>query len=120
MKTLQKITVLFVLALFTCSFSFSQIVVSEKLDDPTNKIVQKLTKRAQVWIAGEWTVENNQYVWTKGYWTNKRPGYIFIQGYWEKKSGGWTWVPGNWKQISMKNWNAALHKQNYLSLSKAT
>ena len=106
MKTLQKITVLFVLALFTCSFSFSQIVVSEKLYDPTNKIVQKLTKRSQVWIAGEWTVENNQYVWTKGYWTNKRPGYIFIQGYWEKKSGGWTWVPGNWKQIRKKNWNA--------------
>ena len=106
MKTLQKITVLFVLALFTCSFSFSQIVVSEKPSEPTNKIVQKLTKRSQVWIAGEWTVENNQYVWTTGYWTKQRPGYVFIQGSWEKRKGGWTWVPGNWKQISMKHWNA--------------
>ena len=106
MKKLQKITVLFVLALFSCSFSFSQIVVSEKLADPANKIVQKLTKRSQVWIAGEWTVENSQYVWTQGYWTNKRPGYVFIAGYWEKRKGGWAWVPGTWKQISMKNWNA--------------
>ena len=33
MKTLHKITVLFVLALFTCSLSFSQIVVSKKLGE---------------------------------------------------------------------------------------
>ncbi len=105
MKTLHKITVLFVLALFTCSLSFSQIVVSKKLEDPANKIVQKLTKRSQVWIAGEWVVENNQYVWTQGYWTDKRPGYVFITGYWEKRKGGWAWVPGTWKKISMKNWN---------------
>ncbi len=105
MKTLHKIIVLFVLALFTCSLSFSQIVVSKKLEDPANKIVQKLTKRSQVWIAGEWIVENNQYVWTQGYWTDKRPGYVFITGYWEKRKGGWAWVPGTWKKISMKNWN---------------
>ena len=105
MKTLQKINVLLVLALFTCSFSFSQIVVSEKLDDPNNKIVQKLTKRSQVWIAGEWTVENNQYVWEKGYWTNKRPGYIFIQGYWEKEKRGWIWKAGEWKKININTWN---------------
>ena len=106
MKTIHKITVLFVLALFTCSLSFSQIVVSKKLEDPANKIVQKLTKRSQVWIAGEWIVENNQYVWTQGYWIDKRPGYVVITGYWEKRKGGWAWVPGTWKKISMKNWNA--------------
>ena len=106
MKTLQKTTVLLVLALLTCSFSFSQIVVSEKPSDPTSKIVQKLTKRSQVWIAGQWVVENNQYVWEKGYWTPKRPGYVFIQGYWEQEKGGWTWVAGTWRKISMKKWNA--------------
>ena len=99
----KKITLLI---LFISSLSFSQVIVSKKLQDPENKIIQKLTKRSKIWISGEWKVENNQYVWKKGYWTNKRPGYIFIQGYWKKKNEGWYWVPGRWKQISMKNWNS--------------
>ena len=97
---------IFIAIILISSCAYSQITLSKKLEDPTNKIVQKLTKRSQVWVAGEWNVENNQYVWVEGYWANKRPGYVFIAGYWQKSSGGWTWVPGTWKQISMKNWNA--------------
>ena len=97
---------IFIVILFITSCSYSQIIVSEKLEDPANKIVQKLTKRSQVWIAGEWTIENNQYVWTQGYWADKRPGYVFITGYWEKRKGGWAWIPGTWKKISMESWNS--------------
>jgi len=97
---------IFIVILFISSYTYSQITLSEKLEDPINRIVQKLTKRSQVWVSGEWSVENNQYVWVEGYWANKRPGYVFIAGYWQKSNGGWTWVPGTWKQISMKNWNA--------------
>jgi len=96
---------IFIVILFITSYSYSQITVSKKLEDPANKIVQKLTKRSQVWIAGEWTIEKKQYVWTQGYWTDKRPGYIFITGYWEKRKEGWSWVPGTWRKISIESWN---------------
>ena len=84
---------------------YGQIFVSEKLADPSNKIVQKITKRAQIWIPGEWIEKNNKYSWKKGYWTNKRPGFIYMQGYWKNEKKGWTWIPGKWKKINIKTWN---------------
>jgi len=98
----KKITLLI---LFISSLSFSQVIVSKKLQDPENKIIQKLTKRSQIWISGEWTEKNNKYIWKKGYWTQKKPGYIYIQGYWEKRKNGWIWRSGNWKKINIQKWN---------------
>ena len=85
LKMTKKITLLI---LFISSLSFSQVIVSKKLQDPENKIIQKLTKRSQIWISGEWIENNNKYVWKKGYWAQKKPGYIYIQGYWEKRKNG--------------------------------
>ncbi len=45
---------------------YGQIFVSEKLADPSYKIVQKITKRAQIWIPGEWIEKKNKYSWKKG------------------------------------------------------
>ena len=96
---------LIILSLFITTICNSQILVSEKPSEPKNKIVQKLTKRAQIWIPGQWIEKNNKYIWKKGYWANKRPGYIFIQGYWEKEKRGWIWKAGEWKKININTWN---------------
>tara|TARA_B100001115_G_C15799354_1_gene395094 strand:+ start:25 stop:384 length:360 start_codon:yes stop_codon:yes gene_type:complete len=104
MNTLQKTTVLFLLALLMTSFSTSQVVVANKLNAPETNI-QNISNRTQVWISGEWIVSNNEYVWNSGSWVDKRPGYIFLPGYWKQVKGGWIWVSGSWKSIGMKQWN---------------
>ena len=104
MKTLQNSTILFLVAILLSTFSFSQIVVSDKLSTPESELTQK-TSRTQVWVSGQWVVSNNEYVWKKGYWTEKRPGYVFMPGYWKKVDGGWTWISGSWKQVNMRQWN---------------
>jgi len=105
MKTLQKTTVLFLLGFLLSTISFSQIVISDKLEEPELESTHTYLNRSQVWISGEWTIDNSQYVWKEGHWTDKRPGYIFLPGYWKKVKGGWTWISGSWKEISMEKWN---------------
>ena len=98
----KKITLLLI---FVTSLTYSQVIVSKKLSEPYNKIVQKLSKRSQIWISGEWVEKDNNYIWKKGYWTNKKPGYVFEQGNWEKIKDGWIWKAGNWKKINIKKWH---------------
>ena len=105
MKTLHKTTILFLVACLFSSFSFSQIIVANKLKKPNIEFSKKKFSRTQIWVTGEWIVSGNQYIWEKGYWTDKRPGFVFIPGYWKKVKGGWTWILGEWKSTSMKKWN---------------
>jgi len=104
MKTLYKTTTLFLVAFLLSSISFSQVVVSNKLEKPESQIETKYN-RTQIWISGEWKVSNHEYVWEEGYWAEKRPGYIFLPGYWKETQGGWVWVSGSWHSISMEQWN---------------
>jgi len=101
-KMKKKITLLLI---FVTSLTYSQVIVSKKLSEPSNKIVQKLSKRSQIWISGEWVEKGKNYVWKKGYWTNKKPGYVFEQGNWEKFNDGWIWKAGNWRKIDLEKWH---------------
>mgnify|MGYP001168201775 FL=1 len=104
MKTLQTTTVLFLLALLFSTTSYSQVVVTNKLDNPESNVIYN-SNRSQVWIGGEWVVSEDKYVWKEGSWEDKKPGFIFMPGYWKEVNGGWTWVSGTWKEIDMKQWN---------------
>ena len=101
-KTFSGFLALFILL---SSSMDSQVVVPNKLNNPNSIIDNSKSKRSQIWISGEWAVENGEYNWKNGFWTDKRPGFIFLPGYWKKLTNGWTWISGAWKEISLETWH---------------
>merc|ERR1712146_872311 len=79
-------TVLFLLALLFSTTSYSQVVVTNKLDNPESNVIYN-SNRSQVWIGGEWVVSEDKYVWKEGSWEDKKPGFIFMPGYKRSKWG---------------------------------
>ena len=82
MKTLQTTTVLFLLALIFSTTSYSQVVVTNKLDNPESNVIYN-SNRSQVWIGGEWVVSEDN-MFGKRDREDKKPGFIFMPGYWKK------------------------------------
>lgn len=79
-------------------------ILASKLETPENVVKQNIKKRSQIWVNGQWKVENNKYVWVSGHWKSKKVGYIYVDGKWSKSSNGWSWTEGYWKQIPLKKW----------------
>ena len=89
---------------FTVNTSAQELVLKEKLEPPTIESKQTLQKRSEVWIPGQWIIENNTHKWVNGYWELKKMGQVYICGKWKKIKQGYVWETGYWKSISMNQW----------------
>ena len=95
---------LLILYSFICFSQQEGPIISQKLEAPETTTKQYIQKRSQIWIEGQWKVENNNYIWVSGHWVCKRMGYHFINGQWQQKENGWVWTDGYWELIPIRKW----------------
>ena len=107
MKNFNKIVAIGIIVLCSMSISTAQNegpALADKLEMPEKVVKQTLQKRSEIWIDGQWKIENNKYIWVSGHWKTKKIGYVFVNGKWNKSSKGWTWTEGYWKEIELNKW----------------
>lgn len=52
--------------------------------------------RGQVWVRGNWSMQNNQWIWIDGHYESERSNQYWNDGRWEAHNGSWHWVAGSW------------------------
>lgn len=63
---------------------------------PERRVENPQPMAGHVWIAGNWTWQNNRWVWVDGHYERQRAGYQWQDGRWEPRNGSWHWVSGQW------------------------
>ena len=54
---------LLIYSVFICFSQQEGPIILQKLENPEEITKQYIQKRSQIWIEGQWKIENNKYVW---------------------------------------------------------
>lgn len=83
-------------------------VVDEIVPIPPAKPAVAAGKRPStndIWIAGEWKREHDQWVWENGHWQQPpAKDANWTAGHWRFEGSKWHWTPGHWVVSSQRHY----------------
>lgn len=114
-KSLVKLAIPAVLALFTSAPAFSQVRIGVDLgavririapDAPPRPRYERRTPRPgpnHVWIAGYWDREGDSWGWAPGRWEEpSQRGSTWIRPQYRREGGAYRYEPGRWSHQRME------------------
>jgi WXXGXW repeat (2 copies) len=62
------------------------------------EVVPVAPVRGEIWIAGHWAWQRNDYAWVAGRWAPLPSGeHQWVAGHWDHNRHGWFYVEGHWR-----------------------